>query len=92
MIKNTLIITILLFSLVACGSIEAPNISEGIRITTLCSTTGDTTDYHTLQSGDIIYKSDVFSSSTGEPIVKLFHTEDGLKKVCLVSGDAMIFR
>ena len=80
--KNILILTIALLAFTACS-----DKGSAIALTAPCNSTNDTTDYQVLQSGDVIAKS-----SSTEPEVEIFHTEDGLKKVCIQSGTAMILR
>ena len=90
--KNILILTIALLAFTACGSTSSDT-QESIALTTPCNSKNDTSDYQTLQAGDVISKPETLHDEVAvEPEVEIFHTEDGMKKVCIKSGTAVILR
>jgi hypothetical protein len=85
--KNILLLTLVSFGFLACNSDSATK--KSIPLTAKCSTA----EYQVLQSGDVVSKPETLNAETSaEPVVKIIHTEDGLKKVCLKSGSAVILR
>lgn len=84
----TLPVVAILFS--ACGNnnVEGfnPETEEMIAITTRCSIPSDITNYTELQSGDRVVKE------SEDTIVRLYHSENNLKSVCVESGQAHIER
>ena len=85
--KNILLLTLIALGFTACNSDS--DTKESIPLTAKCTTS----DYQVLQSGDIISKPETLhDESSVEPVVKIIHTEDGLKKVCIQSGTAVILR
>ncbi|MFK5976359.1 MAG: hypothetical protein QM493_07620, partial [Sulfurovum sp.] len=72
----------------ACNSTSSTK--ESIPLTAKCTTPA----YQVLQSGDVISKPETLhdDATTNEPEVEIIHTEDGLKKVCIKSGTAVILR
>ena len=85
--KNILLLTLASFGFLACNSNTATK--KSIPLTAKCSTA----EYQVLQSGDVVSKPETLNAETSaEPVVKIIHTEDGLKKVCLKSGSAVILR
>lgn len=59
---------------------------EKIGITITCTTPATLSDYIELKSGDTIVKDEESS------IIKLYHDENNLKRVCLQSGKAHVER
>lgn len=89
--KKIILYTLLALILSACNSTSSDT-KESIALSK-CNNTDDTTNYQVLQSGDTISKPETLhDDSTIEPEVEIFHTEDGMKKVCLKSGTAVILR
>jgi hypothetical protein len=89
--KNILLLTIVLFGITACNT--SSNTQNTLPISIACNNTDDTSNYQVLQSGDIISKPETLHKEVSTaPEVKIFHTEDGVKKVCLQSGTAIILR
>ena len=87
--KKIILYTLLALVLSACNSTSSDT-KESIA---LSKCTGDTSSYQVLQSGDTISKPETLhDDSTIEPEVEIFHTEDGMKKVCIKSGTAVILR
>lgn len=89
--KKILLLTIIALVLSACNSTSSDT-KESIALTN-CNDTDNTTNYQVLQSGDTISKPETLhEESSSEPEVEIFHTEDGMKKVCIKSGTAVILR
>jgi len=90
--KNILLITLITLGFTACNS--SGDGKESIAITIPCNSTDDTSTYQVLQSSDAISKSETLHEDkiSSEPEVEIFHTQDGLKKVCIKSGTAVILR
>ena len=90
--KKIILYTLLALVLSACNSTSSDT-KESIALTAKCNDTDNTTDYQVLQSGDIVSKPETLhDESSVEPEIEIFHTEDGMKKVCLKSGTAVILR
>ena len=89
--KNILLTTIALLGITACNSTSSGK--QSIEITAKCNNTNDTSSYQLLQSGDIVSKPETLhDGSASAPQIKVIHLENGTKKVCLVSGTAVILR
>ena len=90
--KNILLLTLIALGFTACNS--SGDGKESIALTAPCNITDDTTDYQVLQSGDVVSKPERLhdDATTSEPEIEVIHTEDGLKKVCIKSGTAVILR
>ena len=90
--KKIILYTLLALVLSACNSTSSDT-KESIALTK-CNNTDDTTNYQVLQSGDIVSKPETLhdDATSSEPEVEIFHTEDGMKKVCIKSGTAVILR
>lgn len=89
--KNILILTIISLGFTACNTNGGTK--ESIAVTVKCNTNKDTTNYQMLQSGDTISKQETLYDSTNtDPKVEIFHTQDGIKKICINSGTAVILR
>ena len=87
--KNILLLTLISFGFVACNTDSSTK--ESIPLSAKCSTPA----YQVLQSGDIVSKPETLHdglSTSTEPEVEIVHTEDGLKKICIKSGTAVILR
>ena len=85
--KNILLLTIISFGFVACNSTSSTK--ESIPLSAKCSTPA----YQVLQSGDIVSKPETLhEQSSTAPEIEIIHTENGLKKVCIKSGTAIILR
>lgn len=90
--KNILLLSLLAVGFTACGTTDSDN-KEMITLTAVCNSTDDMSNYQVLQSGDTLSQEETLhQSSSAEPEVEIFHTEDGLKKVCIKSGTAVILR
>lgn len=91
--KKIILYTLLALVLSACNSTSSDT-KESIALTAPCNTTDDTTNYQVLQSGDIVSKPETLhnDATSNEPEIEIIHTEDGMKKVCLKSGTAVILR
>jgi len=88
--KNILLTTIALLGITACNSTSSGK--QSIEITAKCNN-NDTSSYQLLQSGDIVSKPETLhDGSASAPEIKVIHLENGTKKVCLVSGSAVILR
>jgi hypothetical protein len=93
-IMSTSIAALALFGLNGCNSSDTTE-SGTIAITTLCSDSADISTYHTLLKGDVIQKGSntLIPNGTGAtPEYKIVMASDGTKKVCKISGDAVITR
>jgi len=92
--KNILLLTLISIGFTSCNSSGGGKESSTITIdiTIQCNSTDDTSTYQILQSGDVISKPKTLQKIATEPEVEIFHTEDGVKKVCLKSGTAVILR
>ena len=90
--KNIILLTLIALGFTACNS--SGDGKESISLTAKCNDTDDTTNYQVLQSGDTISKPETLhdDATSSEPEVEIFHTEDGMKKVCIKSGTAVILR
>lgn len=85
--KNILLLAFIALGFVACNSDSDKK--KSIPLSAKCSTPA----YQVLQSGDIVSKPETLhKKSSVEPVVKIIHTEDGLKKICIQSGTAAILR
>lgn len=80
--------TLLSLGLSGCGGKTA---NADIAITAQCTTPDNLTAYQTLNDGDIIAKADDAEDSA-DPQFSIFQVQDGRKKVCIRSGDAVIIR
>jgi len=90
--KNILLLTLIALGFTSCNS--SGNGKESIALTVQCNSTDDTSNYQVLQSGDAISTRETLHGKaiTSAPEVEIFHTEDGLKKICLKTGTAVILR
>ena len=90
--KKIILYTLLALVLSACKSTSSDT-KESITLSK-CNDTDNTTNYQVLQSGDTVSKPETLhnDTTTSEPEVEIFHTEDGMKKVCIKSGTAVILR
>jgi len=87
-----ILLSLLAVGFTACGTTNSDS-KETIVLSIKCNSTNDTTNYQLLQSGDIISKSEtLYDGTSSNPQIKIFHSEDGIKKVCLKSGIAIITR
>lgn len=86
--KNILLLTLITLGFTACNS--SSSTKESIPLTAKCSTPA----YQVLQSGDVLSKPETLhnDATATAPQIEILHTEDGLKKVCLKSGTAVILR
>ena len=83
--KNLFIFSLFPLVFIACGG--ESSITQIIPITSNCTSDNNTSDYQVLKSGDRI--SNQISTP---PEIKIVHTTDGIKKVCINSGKAVILR
>jgi len=90
--KNILLLTLISLGFTSCNSSGGGK--ETIAITVQCNSTDDTSNYQVLKSGDVISKQETLKEGviSSVPKVEIFHSEDGMKKVCLKSGTAIILR
>lgn len=89
--KNILRLTIISLGFTACNTTGGTQ--ESIAVTINCNTNKDTTNYQILQSGDTISKQEtLYDNNNTDPKVEIFHTQDGIKKICINSGTAIILR
>ena len=87
-IINSSIIALISLGVVGCGSSSTTTGTEAI--TTMCDT-NNLSAYHTLNSGDTISKAETLvGEDTTVPKYTIVMTSDGEKKVCKISGSAVI--
>jgi len=92
---KTILINSTLFTLLSLGlsGCSGNNSVDNALVTASC--TADISTYQTLNSGDIITKSDTLVSdenngNTPDPELSIFQLDDGTKRVCINSGSATI--
>lgn len=92
-IVNSLIITFVAISFIACGGSNNNNAEgfdgnsyEKINVSKSCTTPDTIEEYISLKSGDQIFKDDEGTK------VSILHDENSVKKICLNSGKAHIVR
>lgn len=82
--------TTLVVALTSCSKDEFQETEVIIPIDVICSKdsskTEDINSYITMQSGDILEKSEDNTS------IMTYHSQNGTKKVCLISGSAFLRR
>ena len=86
--KNILLLSLMAVGFTACNSTSSTK--ESIPLTAKCTDK----NYQVLQSGDVLSKLEALHDDaiSNEPEVEILHTEDGLKKICIKSGTAIILR
>ena len=91
--KNALVITLttlVTISFSACGGggddAHFSDAENQVPINVACTTPATLNSYIPLYSGDVVVKAE------NNTTIEIYHSADGSKKVCLVSGNAYIIR